>query len=213
MARATLKEVVEHYMRKTNGFSIDSEEATSVAYIGEEVFYRICQAYRDLQFMETILQLDALGDLDRPNQLRIPNNVTRIQDSKIRYNCTDTPRGITNNYRDVQYLPVQEFLDIVLPYTGLNSNKEDVQDTSGFVYSIRTDKHPSYCTSFDGVVLSFDSYKKDEDSTLQNSKSVVHVSEEPVFLIQDDFNIPLPDHLIGLYRDGVLSEASETVRQ
>lgn len=217
MARATLKEVVQVYLRKTNGFPIESifdlEESESVAHIAEEVFQRICSAYRDLQFTETLLRLDHVGDTDRPNQLRIPRQVTRIQDSVLKYNCTNEDAGVQTNYKEVQYIDPLTFLDLLGPAYGPSDSRVTVQDVTGVTYKVRNDKHPTYYTSFDGVHLSFDSFDEDEDTTLQSSKSLVLVSKEPVFLIEDDFQIPLPDHLIQMFIDGVVSEASETIRQ
>lgn len=215
--RATLKEVVQAYMRKTNGFDIESifdlDESESVAHIAEEVFYRICSSYRDLQFMETLLRLDHVGNPDRPNQLKIPRAVSRIQDSFLQYNNTDQERGVDIEYVECKYLNPMVFLEHVGAFTGNSDNRFKVQDVQGIEYYVRNDVHPRYYTSFDGTHLSFDSFKASEDTTLQSSKSQVLVSKEPIFLIEDDFQIPLPDHLVQMYIDGVVSEASETIRQ
>jgi hypothetical protein len=216
MPRKTLLEVVDMYMTKTNGFRVqsifDTEEAESVARIAEEVFYHIVEKAPNIQFTESLIRLDAVGDLASPNYLKIPQSVSSIIDSEIKYNMTGD--GVLTNYLPVVYMDPRDFLDWVAANNDkLNNVQLTTDPSSGVQYLVRNNKQPEYFTSFDGVYLAFDSFDSARDSTLQSSKSLALVSKQPVFLVQDNFYIPLPDHLMQMYVDGVVAEASEALRQ
>ena len=216
MPSKTLREVVDSYLIKTSGFRVnsifDTEEAESAAKVAEEVFYYIVEKAPDLQFTEALIHLDHANDVDAPNYLRIPDAVSRIYEADIKYNNRQENRS--TNYLPVKYLDPRDFLDHVSRNTSDLDDTEMVTDPStGVEYLIINNKHPQYYTSFDGTYLAFDSYDKDYDTTLQSSQSLALVSKEPIFLIQDDFRIPLPNHLIPMYIDGVVAECAETIRQ
>lgn len=217
MPRKTLLEVVSMYLTKSNGFKVqsifDSDEAESAANIAEEVFYIISEKVPDIQFMETLVRLDHSDDTAEPNYLKLPQSVTKLHDNLLKYNYTDSSQGLTDNYRDVKYLDPRDFLDVVSRNTNKLNNVQEVTDPSGVTYTIPNNRHPMYFTSFDGINLAFDSYNSSEDATLQSSKSIGFVSKETQFLIEDNFYIPLPDHLMQMYQDGVVAECSESLRQ
>lgn len=217
MPRKTLLEVVDMYMVKSGGFRVqsifDSEESEAAAKVAEDVFYQIVQKVPDIQFTEQLIHLEHSNDTSEPNYLVIPDAVSHIFDNIVKYNNTDTSRGITINFQEVKYLDPRDFLDALTFNTSSDDNMVEVTDPSGVKYLVRKDKHPEFYTSFDGKNLAFDSYKESEDTILQSSKSIAFVSSEPVFLIQDDFEIPLPDYMMMMYQDGVVAECSETIRQ
>ena len=218
MPRKTLLEVVDSYLIKTNGFRVqsifDTEEAESAAKIAEEVFYHIVEKAPDIQFTEALIRLDHANDIAAPNYLMLPASVSKLVDNELQYNCTDSSRGLTDQYRKMQYMDPREFIEYVLRYRNTDDNTEEVVDPSTNVrYYILNNKHPEYFTSFDGQYLAFDSYNNQEDTTLQSDKSLAMVSREPVFILEDNFYIPLPNHLVSMYIDGVVSECSETIRQ
>lgn len=205
------------YLTKTNGFKVqsifDSAEAESAAYIAEEVFYNVSSKAPDIQFTETLTQLDHSNDTNEPNYLKLPQSVIKLHDNIVKYNNTDSENGLTDNYRPVNYLDPRDFLDMVSKNTNKLNDVQEVIDPSGVTYTIQNNRHPMYFTSFDGVNLAFDSYDSSEDAILQSSKSIGFVSKEAEFLIEDGFYIPLPDHLMQMYQDGVVAECSETLRQ
>lgn len=218
MPRKTLLEVVNLYMTKTNGFRVqsiyDSEESESVATIAEEVFYHIVDKAPDIQFTESIITLNSPGLATSPNYLLLPTSVSSLINSEVKYNNTDTANGLTHNYLGVKYLEPSEFLDLVSLNTNKLTNTVEVSDpVTGATYLVQNNKHPQYFTSFGGEYLAFDSFDADESATLLSSNSLVLVSGQPVFILEDDFYPPLPDKLFSIYQDGVVAEASEALRQ
>ncbi|AUS01799.1 head completion adaptor [Vibrio phage 1.293.O._10N.261.52.E1] len=217
MAQVTLLDVVQRYLNATSGFyanSIgDTEESEQVALVAQEVYERLLEDLPHRQFKRKWGQLDSVADATKPNYLQIYREVHRISESEIYYNVADENSTSTINYQRMEYLEPQEFMNRINRNSDINESTEIIEDFSGLKYVIHNDRHPSFCTSFDGVYVVFDSYRKQMDDTLMSSKSqVCYMAAEP-FLLRDDFVIPLPSDMIQGYIDMVKAEASETIRQ
>ena len=213
----TLLSVTQSYLNRTSGFYVDSifdtDESQQVAQIAEEVFYSLIQKVPHLQFTTQLGKLDASLDTAKPNYLKIPSSVSRIQDATIEYNCIDTEKGNTHNYNQVKYLHPTEFLSLMRNRNSGTQNTTEIEDYDGTKFLVVNNRNPQFCTSFNGEYLVFDAYDADEDSTLQQSKSRVLWNSEPVFLQSDSFVIPIPEGYSELYRDLVLVECYESLRQ
>ncbi len=215
--KLTLLSVVQSYLNRVSDFYVDSindtEVSLQVAQIAEEVYYQLIQRFRDWEFTTKVGTLDAISDVNRPNLLLIDSSVQRVDLARFEYNNTDGDNGVTVNYRPVTYLEPEAFSSLMSQRTSNLDNTTVVTDLDGSKYVVYTNRHPSYCTSYDGVHIVFDSYDSEEDSTLQASKSRVVYTEEPVFLQEDSFVIPIPEHLSELYRDMVIIECYENLLQ
>lgn len=217
--KITLLQVVQNYLNRTDGFYVNSifetDESQQVADIAEEVFYILYSIYRNVEFTQTIRTLNAVSDVDRPNYLRIPDEVHRVQDSQVYYDIADTNDTGVLNYKKLTYLTPEDFMNYTAQMS-IKTTTEDfivVEDFNRTKFPVQTNKQPEFYTSFDGEYIVFDSYDKELDTTLQESKSRVFVSEEPVFLIQDDFVIDVPYEISQLYKDMVLVECYQSLRQ
>jgi len=211
--KRTLLQVTQEYLDATSGFYVDSifdtDESQQVAKIAERVYYRMVQEYDNLLFTMKEMTLDSASDPDRPNYMLLPQDIQKIQESKIYYNVSRDPLKL--DYRLVQYLPPIDFLD-----KALHSSTSTSIIVEGFDHSfmaVQTTQFPTYCTSFDNKYVVFDSFHSDYDTSLQSSKSKIVVSGEEVFLQEDDFIIPVPSHLSEAYLDMFLNEALTLVHQ
>lgn len=216
--KKTLLQIVQAYLDRTDGWYVnsifESDESQQVASIAEDVLYRVYSVYRNSEFAQKLRTLDAVSDPDRPNYLRIPDEIQRIQDSKVYYDVRKAEDNVISDYRCLEYLTPEEFL-LHVGYT-LKDSEDNyilVEDFNRTKFPVRTDKAPSVYTSFDGEYIVFDSFNSEQDTTLQESKSRVFSSEEPEFIVQNDTIIPLPNRLVGMYQDLVLVECYETLRQ
>lgn len=211
MSRLTLLKVVQTYLDYVDGFQVDSisdsEEAIQAANIAEHVFYRLIDKNRDTPSVSYVGSLDASLDPSKPCILTIPQQVNRIYDSVVSYN-TSLDGGV--QWEDVKVVPVADFLRI----TNISTKPEntEVMEVNGIPFVILNDRFPKYCTTFDDVTLVFDSYNKEVDTTLQESKTRVTGSQSVVFLQEDDFVIPLPDRMHSGYCDVVVHECCEALR-
>lgn len=216
MAIYTLLDVVNSYMDATDGWRVstidDATESQQVANIAEDVFHEVVNDifYNDLSV--NIVELDALADSTKPNYLKIPDNVTNIHESKVRYNKYNGSSGSTVAYREVTYLHPQDFLAYMEGVSTLQDNTQVVTDFSGIDFVIRNNKHPDYFTSFDQKYLVFDSFDSDVDSTLQKSKSQVISSLQRTFTVSDTYEIDLPEWFHPTYLALVKARASEYLR-
>lgn len=211
MSRLTLLKVVQTYLDYVDGFQVDSihdsEEAIQAANIAEHVFYRLIDKNRDTPSVSYVGSLDASLDPSKPCILTIPKEVNRIHDSVISYN-TALDTGV--QWEDVKFIPNQDFLRLVSIST--KPDNTEVMEVNGIPFVILNDRFPRYCTTFDDETLVFDSYNKEVDTTLQESKTRVTGTQSVLFLQEDDFVIPLPDRMHSGYCDVVVHECCEALR-
>lgn len=216
----TLLGIVQSYLNRTDGFYVNSifetDESQQIAQIAEEVFYSLAEENRDTLTFQKDVNLDAVSDISKPNYLLIPDNIQRIQESKLWYNVAKIgDSSAFLSYKEIEYLTPLEFMNLTNQRTvnSTNSNVVEIEGYDGTKTAIINNKFPTYYTSFDGKFLVMDSYHKDYDSSLQASKTKMVATEFPSFLQQDDFLIPLPTYMMQLYRDSVEVEARSALME
>lgn len=219
----TLLGAVQSYLSDTDGWEVDSifdgVESMQAASVAVDTLNRLLVDTDYAQFTTSLRQLEDTGGFAwGPHQLKIPEIVMRIQESRIEYNCVtqrDLDKGTLAVWRKMQYLEPPEFLDVCGKQSDNGSDSQQfVYNTDGGVYMvISKNKAPSYCTSFDGETLTFDSYDQEVDTSLKVSKSRIYVAEMVEVRLEDDFVIPLPDKMLFGWLDLFKSEASELLRQ
>lgn len=176
MARQTLLEMTQNILNAMDSDEVnsigDAVESLQVAEVIKET-YDYITAGLEIPGRAGIIKLDALGDLARPTVMKAPSNTEHIE--WIKYNNID-----------VCYLEPKAFVDYVIMFSG-----DNVETVDGL--PIKTDADPRFYTSFDDEYLHFDSYDKDVDSTLQQSKTLCWGQKELPFRMEDDFipNLPL----------------------
>lgn len=212
MSKKTLLRVVQDYLTYVDGFQVDSifdsEESTQAAQIAEHVFNTIVDKNRDQMCSTVVRSLDASTDGDLPCVLRVPSEIRRIHNSEIWYNVHKTG-GV--QWHRVQFIDPVDFLALASGSTN-DAPDTEVQHINGVPFIICNKKDPDYCTTFDDKTIVFDSYNSDIDTTLQESKTKVIATEAPVFLLQDDFLIPLPERMLSGYTDTVINECAVALR-
>lgn len=212
MSKKTLLRVVQDYLTYVDGFPVDSifdsEESQQAALIAEHVYDTVVDKNRDLAFQTVVRSLESSGDNTRPCVLLIPSEIRRIHTSEIWYNTAQS--GV--NWKTVKYIPAEDFLKLADMQFYANESNKQVMTVNGTQFVIRNDKSPDYCTSFDQQELIFDSFDSSVDTTLQESKTKVIATQAPVFLIEDDFEIPLPERMQSGYTDLVIQECCAALR-
>lgn len=213
--KLTLLSVVQSYLNRVSDFYVnsifDTETAQQAATIAEEVYYSMTQKFRDWEFTSTVATLDSVSDATKPNYLKLPDGLQRLQGLTLSYNNSNDTRDI--NYLPVEYLEPEDFLKHIGKRSDTLDNTQVVEDFGGTRFVIYNDRYPRYWTSFDGQRLVFDAFNGDQETTLHASKSRAAYTQEAVFLQQDDFVIPIPEHMSELYRDTVIVECYEHLLQ
>jgi hypothetical protein len=168
-------------------------ESVQIAEIVKETYYEVI-AHREWEFLRETFSLTASGDNNKPVLMTMPKNVTDLQ--TVRYFNTEK-----DVYEEVEYLSPEEFLE-------LNSGvklSDDVEQYTDLVKQVdavirvKNNKQPEYYTSFDEENVIFDSYNSAYDTTLQSSKTLCYGSKRPVFIIEDDYEIDMPEEMIWSY--------------
>ena len=210
----TLLKVVQQYLDATSGFYVDSifdnDEAQQIAAIAERVYDEMVQEFPNLLFVQKDVTLDAVGDTAKPNFLLIPITVQNIKDSELYYNVSQTG---DLDYKALTYCSPLEFMSITSQYSSKATSVDVITGFDNQKLPVINDEWPTYFTSFDGKYIVTNAYNKEYDDTLQASKTRVLVTQMPVFLQQDTFLIPIPQHLSTTYLTMVLAECFNLVYQ
>lgn len=210
----TLLQVVQQYLDATSGFYVDSifdnDEAQQVANISERIYYEMVQEFPNLLFVQKDITLEAVSDVTKPNFLLIPASVQNIKNSELYYNISKTG---DLQYKTLTYCAPLEFMSITGQYSSKDTSVDIITGYDNQKIPVINDEWPTYFTSFDGKYIVTNSYNKEYDTTLQASKTRVLVTQMPVFLQQDDFLIPIPQHLSTTYLTMVLDECFNLVYQ
>jgi hypothetical protein len=212
MAKQTLLELTQIVLRSIGGDEVNSYAETVES---EEVAFVIKQAYLnlitglDIPEHNGIILLTALGDVNQPTHMQIPEGINSLK--SVQYNVIKT--GETRiNYDRVDYVDPEEFLDRNLSRNSTDSNIQTVSITGAKLF-IQNDKRPEYYTSFDDEYLIFDSFDSAVDSTLQQSKFLVRGVTDPVFTMSDSFVPDLDSNLFPLLVNEAKSLAAVEVEQ
>ena len=210
----TLLEVVQQYLDATSGFYVDSifdnDEAQQIASIAERIYDEMVQEFPNLLFVQKDVTLDAVGDTTKPNFLLIPDAVQNIKDSELYYNISETG---DLQYKALTYCSPLEFMSITAQYSSKDTSVDIINGFDNQKIPVINDTWPTYFTSFDGKYIVTNSYNSAYDTTMQASKTRVLVTQMPVFLQQDEFLIPIPQHLSTTYLTMVLDECFNLVYQ
>lgn len=212
----TLLEMVQEVLSSMDSDEVnsisDTVESYQVALLIKGCFYDIATEL-SLPEHETMFQLNPSTDGDQPVLMTVPSNITRIH--WIDYDkreATDT----NSNFQRVEYMPLDEFLEMQNGYRNQDSNVEEMTFSSNnesFTMMYATNKQPKYFTTFDDYTLLFDSYDSSIESTLQKHKTQCAGRSIPVFLMEDSFIPDLEAQQFAYFRNRVKTRAFAELKQ
>jgi len=190
--KMTLLEIVQDIMNDLDFDYInslnDTPDALQVATIVRTTYFELL-TNRTWPHTGKLAQMQSSGDSNKPNYLRLPENVMSLQ--WIKYNKS-TLGASRDRWDDVKLVDAQSFLDRVMRRNSSETNVTTITDFSDTPLLIINDKAPTWVTTFDDEWLVFDSWDNTVDTTLQENKCQAMVYEEPVFTITDTFIPDMP---------------------
>lgn len=196
--RLNLLEIVQEVLSKMNHDVVDAisatPESTQIAKEARDLYYDFMDR-DDWPHLINLAPLESVSDTTRPNFLKIPEDVTRVDN--VRYEVTTTT-DTSRNFRDLIYLAPNEFLDLQYMRRTENSNVITVTNNGVDLFIINDDP-PTYWTTFDDEFVVFDSYDVAKDTTLQGSKSLAMMKKIPTWTEEDTFIPDLPDQMFGTF--------------
>lgn len=197
MRKMTLLEMVQNILSAMNSDEVssiaDTVESVQVAEIIKETFYEQFNNIFVPEF-QSLFQLESLNNLSRPNYMKIPDNVSKIE--WIKY------RDVNDLFQFVRYENPEDFLTRQLAFKA-GYNLAQITDPTGINYFIETNRNPTRYTMFDDKHIVFDSIDLVHEATLQSTNSLAYGLKTQEFEMEDDYVPPIDANLFPL----LLSEA------
>lgn len=213
MSKMTLLELVQDIHNSLDFDEInsinDTQESSQVAQIVKTAYFEIINR-KDWPHLKEMFQLDASGDNAKPTHMKIPSTIREMDE--INYDSQKSGDS-RNKYVEVKYLYPDEFLKRANTHDSSDTNVTTITDFSGIKVNIRTDKAPTYWTSFDDEYVVFNQHDSAVDTTLQKSKTQCHGIRVPTFTLSDSFTPDLPIDAFPLLLAEAKSTASFQLRQ
>jgi hypothetical protein len=196
MAKMTLLEMVQNILSALDSDEVtdinDTVESAQVAEIIKETYY---EQFNNINIPSStsLLKLDGISDTNSPNYMRFNSDVDNIKWIKYKDHRNQ------ERFTEVGFITPEEFLDIVLQHSASTDNVFLTTDPSSTVtYYIKTNKCPTYYTSFDNNYIAFDSYDSDYDTTLHSNNSIAYGTKNREFTVDNGFIPDIPDNLFPL---------------
>jgi hypothetical protein len=175
MAKLSLLDMTQNILSALDSDPVDSidetVEAVQVAELVKEAYFELI-SQRDWPFSFGLGTLTALGDINNPTKMRIPDTWNKL-------------KWIKYNKKDVTYIQPEEFQTLI----DTRVVQAGVVNTSGFI--INSD--PVYWTSYDDTTIVFDGINKALESTLQASNSVIYGTVQANWSHVDTFVPSIPE--------------------
>ena len=193
MRKMTLLEMTQNILSAMDSDEVnsitDTVESLQVAEIIKETFY---EQFNNIHVPEfnTLFQFESVNDVTRPNYLRIPEHIAKVNWVKYR----DLDSGIL---QDLMYVTPEEFLNTQLNLSTGNG-LQLVVDPTGIEYVIETVRGPTRYTIFDDRYLVTDAYDLEYEGVLQSINTLGYGIKSSQFQMEDDYIPPIDGNLFPL---------------
>lgn len=185
----------------------ETVESLQVVDIIEDVYYNLI-VNNDVPEHEVLIQVEALADSSKPNYLKLPSSVSKID--QVWYNVSETGEL---EYKQLEWLSPAEFLRRNSNVDTSASNVVKITDFGSTKFAVVNDHMPTYWTTFDDEYLVFDSYDSDIDSTLQQTKTRVIAKRLPTFERTNSYIPDIDDNLFPILLNEAKSWAHLELKQ
>ena len=214
MAKLTVLEIVNDLANDLDTELVnsidDTIESSQIAQIVRTTYFELI-ANRNWPHLKRTVQLESPLSLDRPTHMKLPEDTKELL--SLSYNKITEEDPERPAFSTVKYLEPEDF---ILRTNRRNTDLDNVivvTDTGGISLLIIDDKQPDWYTSFDDEHVVFDSYNRQIENTLQNSKTQCTMVIEPVWSQEDTFVPDLPIEAFPLLVAEAKSSAFLIIRQ
>lgn len=187
---------------------LDTEESEQVSQIIKNVYFEM-MGNRNWPHLRKLFQMEHIGDITKPNYLRIPILLKQLEFFKYEIQKD----GEKLFQREIQFKEPDAFLRMISNRDSTASNILTVTDFSGSKLLILNDTPPTYWTSFDDYTIVTDSYNSAVDDTLQKTKTQCLGYLHPEWVHEDGFIPDLPSEAFPALFNEALSTCSYAVKQ
>lgn len=167
MPKMSLLEMTQNILSSMDSDEVnsiaDTTESAQVAEIIKETYFEVFSTL-DIPRLRSLIYLTPYNGSINPTTMVVPDNVRSIY--SVRYDYQES--GEVGDYRDIQYIAPEEFLELSMQYGRQDSTQLD-SNTSTYLH-VKNNKNPQYWTSFNDWQIVFDSFNSGQESNLQQSK-------------------------------------------
>lgn len=198
MSKLSILDITQDILSDMNSDDVNTITATvesmQVAQIIKST-YEEMMSRKNWPHLQKLLQLTSSGTTARPTHASVPEAIKEVV--SVSYN-KQTSTQTAPRWKEVEYLYPDDFLRYTNGRNTDLTNTTQIEDVSGVNLIIKTDKAPTYYTSFDDENIVFDSYDSAVDSTIQTSKCQVLAYVMPSVTLSDAFILDLPSEMFSM---------------
>jgi len=212
----TLLEVVQDLLSATSGEEVnsifDTVESEQYARAVKDC-YEVLLATLDLPERTGLFELESSGTSLKPVLMSLPSTAESMQ--WLKYDCR-TVDDTSSVMSDLKYVPLETFLN--MSYS-LDLSDSDVSSFDTTINNAtvevryRTDRAPTYYTTYDETYLLFDAYDSQVEVTLQKSKTLAYGKLTYDFSLLDNFVIPLAKDQVVLLKQEAKTQVFSEFKQ
>jgi hypothetical protein len=213
MAKMTLLEIVQDILNDMDSDEVnsinDTVESQQVAQTVKSCYFEMI-ANRNWPHLRKLVQLEASGELIKPNYLKLPVGTKELVFFKYDRHTSDNPKTLM---QEVRWKEPDSFLRLVSSRDETLSTTQTVIDFSGTKLLIANNYPPTYWTSFDDDYIITDSYDSSVENTLQKNKTQCLAYIDPVWITSDEFIPDLPSEAFPALCEEAKSTAFLNLKQ
>ena len=191
--RKTLLEIVRAILSEMDSDDVnsiqDTTESLQVADIVRGCFEEMT-SNRNWPGHKELAQIQHSGDPTKPTHLKLPQGCRELL--FLKYDKTKDPLA-TAQMQELIYRHPDDFLRMTSGRSRAGNSVEMITDYGGTQIAVINNVAPTYWTSFDDTYIVCDSYNKDLEATLQQSKTQALYYRSPSWIHKDDAIPDLPE--------------------
>lgn len=211
--RKTLLEIVRAILSEMDSDDVnsiqDTTESLQVADIVRGCFEEMVSD-RNWPLHRQLTQIEHSGDPTRPTHLKLPEGCRELV--FLKYDKTKDASA-TALLQEIKYKHPDDFLRLTTGRARAGSSVEMITDFGGTQIAVLNNVAPTYWTSFDDKYIVCDSYNKDVDTSLQQSKTQALLYKSPVWVHTDDAIPDIPEDAFSALIEESKSTAFFTLKQ
>jgi hypothetical protein len=216
MAKMTNLQMVQNILSSMDSDNVnsisDTEEAAQVELVLQECYEEITTR-RKWTHQNRTRQLEDVSDVTKPNKLRIPTEVTRVNEFRWKHYADDVIPPTVDQDNSWKLLRWKSPSDFIAHVQGRNVAQLTEQGRVLVVYNddgvempMITDVQPEFWTSFDDEYIYMDNFITSNANTATSGRTSINVTQQKIWVSGDDEIAELPTEMFPL----LLAEAKST---
>lgn len=208
MAKMTNLQMVQNILSSMDSDNVnsisDTEEAGQVELVLQESYEEITTR-RKWNHQNKTRQLEGVSDVTKPNKLRIPTEVTRVNNFRWKVYADGVIPPTVDQDNSWKLLRWRDPSDFIAHVQGRNVAQLEEQNRVLVVYNddgvempMMTDVQPEFWTSFDDEFIWMDNFQTDNANTATPDRTAIDATQQKLWVSGDDEIADLPTEMFPL---------------